>query len=131
MSAIFGLVHLDKRPVDVEEVASMAAALAMYERDGGGQWRQGAIGLGQRLLCVTPEDAFEQQPHISADGKLIMVADGRIDNRSELIEKLRISLPASQLADGALILHAYERWGRDCVHHLIGAFTIALWDARL
>ena len=29
-----------------------------------------------------------------------------------------------------LILHAYEKWGDDCVKHLIGDFAFAIWDDR-
>jgi asparagine synthase (glutamine-hydrolysing) len=131
MSAIFGLIHLDKKPVDAEELGCMGAALAIYGMEGGRQWREGAVGLGQRLLQATPQDAFEQQPLTSAEGQLCLVSDGRIDNRPELIETLKIGVPATELADGAIILRAYERWESECVHHLIGTFTFALWDARL
>lgn len=31
--------------------------------------------------------------------------------------------------DTEVILRAYARWGRDCVHHLRGMFAFALWDA--
>lgn len=33
--------------------------------------------------------------------------------------------------DEELILDAYERWGEDCVAHLIGDFAFAIWDERL
>ncbi len=128
MSAIFGLLHLDKRPVTAEELARMGDALAMYGKDGGEQWQQGAVGLGQRLFQVTPEDAFEQQPLMSANSKVYLVCDGRIDNRREVLETLKLSAPATETPDSVLLLHAYERWGRECVRHLIGAFTFALWD---
>lgn len=129
MSAIFGFVHLDGKAVDPEEIAHMGDALAMYGVDGGGQWQQGAIGLGQRLLQVTPQDAFEQQPLLGADGRHCLVMDGRIDNRPELIDLLRLEMPADHLPDSALISHAYARWGKACVQQLVGTFTFALWDA--
>jgi asparagine synthase (glutamine-hydrolysing) len=33
-------------------------------------------------------------------------------------------------SDAELILHAYEKWGDDCVKHLIGDFAFAIWDGR-
>src|SRR6185369_2630518 len=33
--------------------------------------------------------------------------------------------------DDELILHAYQKWGEDCVDHLIGDFAFAIWDERL
>lgn len=34
------------------------------------------------------------------------------------------------LTDAELILHAYEKWGDDCVKHLLGDFAFAIWDDR-
>ena len=45
-------------------------------------------------------------------------ANARIDARDE------------QLTDAELILNAYEKWGDDCVKHLLGDFAFAIWDDR-
>ena len=47
-------------------------------------------------------------------------ANARIDGRKDL-----------SVSDEAVILDAYERWGEDCVKHLIGDFAFAIWDERL
>jgi asparagine synthase (glutamine-hydrolysing) len=44
-------------------------------------------------------------------------------------ENLRINATAH--IDEPSILDAYERWGDDCVKHLIGDFAFAIWDERL
>jgi asparagine synthase (glutamine-hydrolysing) len=134
MSAIFGLVLLNHQTVDRAQLERMNAALATHGADGGGIWRQGHIGLGQRLMRFTPEDFFEGQPLISADGQRVLVSDGRVDNREELLadshQPSAISHSPSVIPDSAFILRAYEKWGEDCARHLIGSFTFALWDAR-
>jgi asparagine synthase (glutamine-hydrolysing) len=80
---------------------------------------------------ITPEDRYEQQPVASADGRLVLVSDGRLDNRPELADRLRISThEAATLPDSTLILRAYERWGEDAPQHLIGDYAFALWDGR-
>ncbi|MEZ4831972.1 MAG: asparagine synthase-related protein [Caldilineaceae bacterium] len=105
------------------------------------------MGLGQRQMRFTPQDAWEYQPLVSNDGLCVLVADARLDNRAELLSGwksesqdhvlaeqphmlsgLQSSVP--ELPDGALILHAYHTWGIDCVHHLVGVYAFALWDAR-
>jgi asparagine synthase (glutamine-hydrolysing) len=43
-------------------------------------------------------------------------ANARIDARDE------------PLPDAEVILNAYERWGDDCVKHLLGDFAFAIWD---
>ena len=47
-----------------------------------------------------------------------ITANARIDARDE------------RLTDAELILHAYEKWGDDCVKHLLGDFAFAIWDDR-
>jgi asparagine synthase (glutamine-hydrolysing) len=93
----------------------------------------GPVALGHHLLKITAEDAFERQPlSLSSDigGKVTMVADARIYNRSALAGLLGLAKEtASQLPDSAYVLHAWRRWGSDCVHHIIGAFAFAVWDA--
>lgn len=37
---------------------------------------------------------------------------------------------ANALTDADSILHAYEKWGDDCVKHLLGDFAFAIWDDR-
>ncbi len=70
-------------------------------------------------------------------GPLLLIAQGRLDTRAELMELL--GLPAGAHAAGsqydtpsdtALILAAYQRFGIDCVDHLVGDWVFALWDAE-
>jgi asparagine synthase (glutamine-hydrolysing) len=41
---------------------------------------------------------------------------------------IRHSPPA--ISDSELILHAYLHWGEECVQHLLGDWTFAMWDPR-
>jgi asparagine synthase (glutamine-hydrolysing) len=138
MSAIYGLLNLDGEPVAPGLLERMDAALSAHGADGGGRWRRGAIGLGQRLMRFTPQDAAERQPLVSADEHVVLVSDGRLDNRPELLEALQARsqdhsslVSATPVPDSALILQAYETWGQDCVHHLCGVFAFVLWDERI
>lgn len=132
MSAIFGIVHTDGRPVDSVDLEAMNYALLAHGPDGGGTWLGEHVGLGQRLMCFTPEDRFERQPLISRSGKHLLVADARIDNRPELAEELGISAhELREMPDSEIILRAYEKWGSDCPEHLIGPFAFALHDLSL
>ena len=131
LSAIFGLMNLNGQPVATDDLERMSKALVAHGADGGGIWARGAAGLGQRLMCFTPEDRFERQPLVSADGQCVLVSDGRIDNRPELMRAMGIApVDACEVPDSGFILRAYAKWGEDCVHHLIGVFAFAVWDAR-
>ncbi len=52
---------------------------------------------------------------------LTITANARIDGREDLNK---------HASDAELILKAYEKWGDDCVNHLIGDFAFAIWDDR-
>ena len=42
----------------------------------------------------------------------------------------RIDARDGRLTDAEFILAAYEKWGDDCVKHLLGDFAFAIWDDR-
>ena len=131
MSAIFGLMNWNGQPVATGDLERMSKALVAHGADDGGIWTRGAAGLGQRLMCFTPEDRFERQPLVGTGGQYVLVSDGRLDNRPELMRELGIAPGgADKFPDSNFILRAYEKWGEDCVRHLCGVFAFAVWDAR-
>ncbi|MCX5786313.1 MAG: asparagine synthase-related protein [Elusimicrobia bacterium] len=131
MSAIFGVINWNDQPVSANDLERMRAALAAHGADGGGIWNRGSAGLGQQLMCFTPEDRFERQPLAGADGQRVLVSDGRLDNRPELMRELGgAPLDTREAPDSDFILRAYNKWGEDCMRHLIGVFAFAVWDAR-
>jgi asparagine synthase (glutamine-hydrolysing) len=88
------------------------------------------------MLHATPESAYDHQPLVDKTAQIVLTADARIDNRTDLIKALgwdrTVGRSASYAAvsDGALIVEAYKKWGVACVEHLLGAFAFALWDGR-
>jgi asparagine synthase (glutamine-hydrolysing) len=131
MSAIFGLIHLQRQSININDLERMSASLAALGPDANGIWADGHVGIGQRLMRFTHEDSFDNQPLLSADRQMVLVCDARIDNRQELVADLGVNTSeARQLADSAFILRAYEKWGEECVLHLIGDYSFALWDKR-
>ena len=99
-----------------------------YARD---TWTSGPVGMGHTLLRVSRSSVNERQP-FTLDGQFSIVADARLDSRSELRERLMAAgRDVRRVAfDAELILHAYALWGEDCVLHLRGDFSFAIWDAQ-
>ena len=96
-----------------------------------GLWCEGPVGFGHALLRVTHEDTFDDQPMADRAAGLAAVADLRLDNRSELAAALGIDAQTLHtLADSALVLRAYKKWGENCAEHLLGDFAFAVWDER-
>ena len=135
MSALYGLVRFDGRPVEARELAAMRASLEAWGPDGGGQWREGCAGLGQLIANTTPEAHAEGGPAEIEGGRIRIAAAGRLDNRDELCAALAIP-PARRAStpDGRLMASAYERWGEKAPHRLHGDWALAAWhsaDRRL
>lgn len=134
MSGFVGILNLDGAPVDRALLESMTRFLAFRGPDAQEVWVRHHVGLGHAMLRATREAAAETQPG-SLDDRLYIVADARIDARSELIGKLKAKSSSSaelslSTPDSELILHAYDCWGEACVEHLLGDFSFAIWDAR-
>ena len=129
MTALAGLWRFDGRPDAAEGCARMLAAQEVYGPHHGAQWSDSAVALGRRLMRVLPEDAFDRQPLIGGEGRYVLVADVRLDNRDELTEALRIPAPqARTLCDAAILLAAIERWDESCLERLVGDYAFAAWD---
>ena len=80
-------------------------------------------GLGSLILFDTPEAIHEKLPLQSSQG-FVLTAEARLDNRDELCSEMGIPHPERpRLADGSLILRAYERWGESTPQHLIGDWS--------
>jgi asparagine synthase (glutamine-hydrolysing) len=131
LSALAGLWCFDGNPGAAEGCARMLAAQEIYGPHDGRQWSGGDIALGRRLYRTLPEDAFDLQPLSSADDRLVLAADVRLDNRDELCAALGIAAAqARELCDAAVLLAALERWGEAALDRLVGDFAFALWDSR-
>jgi len=130
MSGIVGILSFDDEPVDRRLLRQMTAKLQFRGPDGQDTWSDGRAGLGHAALRSTIGSRPERQP-CSLDGRVWIVADARVDGRSELRGKLRSAGHACRedATDSELILFAYRAWREECVRHLLGDFAFAIWDS--
>jgi asparagine synthase (glutamine-hydrolysing) len=130
MSGIIGMVNVDGTPVDRALLCRMTDYLAFRGPDSQRVHAAHNAGLGHALLRITDESEREEQP-FTLDGRTWIVADARVDAREDLLGALREREPdrcAADAPDVELIARAYRAWGEDCVTHLLGDFTFAVWD---
>src|SRR6185503_10754088 len=88
MSGILGIWNRDGRPVDGDELLRLRATLAHRGGDGDGVEISGAAGFACCLSRITPEAVNETQPLVGSSGA-VLVFDGRLDNREELLAFLK------------------------------------------
>ena len=129
MTALAGIWHFDGSTNGAEDCARMLASQRLYGLHAVAQWSDGSLAMGRRLMRVLPEDAFDRQPIVGGDGRYVLIADVRLDNRDDLITKLRIPpSEAKTLSDTAVLLSVIERWEDSWLDHIIGDYAVALWD---
>lgn len=131
MSGIAGFLHFDGRPAEEALLQRMTAAMDYRGPDGIRHWCRGAVALGHCALVTTSEQLREVQPLRNASADVVLVFDGRLDNRPELRrELLSTGIRLRDETDAELVLRAYEQWNADCVLHMDGEFALVVWNAR-
>lgn len=96
--------------------------------DEGDIYIEPGVGFGHRRLSVI-DIAMGQQPLGNEDGSVMVCYNGEIYNYRELTAELKaLGHTFKTKSDTEVIVHAWEEWGEDCVHHFRGMFAIGLWD---
>jgi asparagine synthase (glutamine-hydrolysing) len=86
------------------------------------------LGLGHRRLAIT-DIATGPQPSFNEDGSAVVVSDGDLYNRHELIAELQaLGHVFISRSEAECIAHGWAAWGEDCVTHFRGTVAFALWD---
>ena len=130
MSAIAGIWSFDGGVPVSSACHDMLQALSLYGMDDRSQYTGSSVAMGRCLLRLLPEDQFDHQP-LSAPGVTALVADIRLDNRAELGAELGLSTQqTAAMADSDMLLAAWQHWREQCMDHLCGAFSLAVWDER-
>jgi asparagine synthase (glutamine-hydrolysing) len=127
MSVQVGIWNMDGKPVDRESLSDIGQELADYGPDGESFHLNGPLGILFRPFHTTFESQREQQPYTSASGKLV-IWDGRLDNRDELISQVGAPL-RNDSTDLAIFSAAFDSWNTDCFSRLTGDWAATIWDS--
>ncbi|MCH2055388.1 MAG: amidotransferase 1, exosortase A system-associated [Thalassotalea sp.] len=86
------------------------------------------VGLGHRRLSII-DLSGGHQPIYNQDGSVAIVFNGEIFNHHEIADELKAKGYLFKThSDTETIVHAWDEWGVDCVHHLRGMFAFIIWD---
>jgi asparagine synthase (glutamine-hydrolysing) len=128
MGGFIAILQIDGAAID-PRLLHHTINVAPYDHNRAQLWTDESVGL-----CAAPVDS----PHVQGQGAslagntcLRIVMDGRLDDRVALVRRLDTELGRvfTTASDPELVLGAYERWGSECVAHLLGDFSFCLWDA--
>ena len=128
MSVLFGIWNFDDAGIAAEYLLRIRATLSSYSSDGKSEYSGSDIHLIHLPFHLTRESQDESQPFVTPSGQ-VLLWDGRLDNRQELIRSLRKELRAD-LTDAAIAAAALESWGTDGLRKLVGDWALSLWNPK-
>jgi asparagine synthase (glutamine-hydrolysing) len=126
MAAQFGNWNFDGATVLPGFLEKVRALLTPYGPDGEGVYRKDGVSIMCRAFHTTKEAIAEKQPVVSALG-VVIVFDGRLDNREDLVRELN-DIRLLSKSEALIVLAAYQRWKTDCFERIIGDWAISIWD---
>ena len=97
--------------------------------DYKGIWSDATAVLGHNRLSILDLTSNSNQPFESNCGNYIIVFNGEIYNYIELKEELSF-YDFKTSSDTEVLLASYLKWGKDCLHHLNGMFSFAVWNKK-
>ena len=129
MCGISGMIGLES---DQETVERMLATMRRRGPDSTGVYRSdNSALLHSRLAIIDPEGG--RQPMVLHFGgeTYVIVYNGEVYNTRELRRFLQQSGHVFQgHSDTEVVLHAYARFGAECVHHINGIYAFAVWEEK-
>jgi asparagine synthase (glutamine-hydrolysing) len=125
MSMQFGRWNRNGKEVERKYFDRVTALLEKYPSDGAWLRYDPETAILYKSFETTGKASLSQQPLIGPTG-IVLTFDGRLDNRSELLEDFAIPV-ASPLSDAEIVLAAYEKWRTECFQRLVGEWCAAIW----
>ncbi len=131
MCGICGVVNFERQDwVQRSALAAMNERIVHRGPDDDGYYLSENVGLAMRRLSIIDLQTG-RQPVSNEEGTVWLVYNGEIYNHQELRAQLEgRGHHYRSRSDTETIVHLYEEYGLDCVHHLRGMFAFALWDMR-
>ena len=128
MSIQFGRWNYDGGPVTPDFMERVSALVAPYGPDDAGSYVANGVAILYRAFHTNKESRAELQPQLLPHG-VILVWDGRLDNRKELIQAIGGNLTGGA-SDSAIVGSAYHRWGETCFSKLLGDWAVSVWSPK-
>ncbi len=129
MSLIYGIINT-KGEVESRDAQILKDELSLYPFDEFDSIEEENIVAGLYSIRLRKPPFPKEKCQLGEEG-IRIIADARLDYREDLLKKLELdSNLLYRLSDTELILKAYQKWNRNCVHHLEGDFCFILYNSR-
>ena len=113
-----------------EIVKTMLSEMRHRGPDGMGLWSDNNVALGHALLAIIGVGSGKQ-PMSNEDNSIWVTFNGEIYNYKQLKTSLKKKGHIFKThTDTEVLVHLYEEYAEDLVHHLNGMFAFAIWDSK-
>jgi asparagine synthase (glutamine-hydrolysing) len=117
------------RRFDRTVIDAMGRAQQHRGPDDQGLFSDGDLIFGMQRLAII-DVSGGSQPIANEDRTITSICNGEIYNFRELRHKLQsLGHHFQTESDSEVIVHLYEEYEDDFVHHLSGMFALAIWDS--
>lgn len=136
MSAIYGVINLDKKTINNELLNKMESEYKDFKIDRFSSICVKNAAFGTGLIYITGQSKTEILPFYDKINENLFTSDCYLDNRDELIDLLveqgsSIGINIDEKTpDGMLIYLSYLKWGHKLCDHLLGVFAIAIYSFK-
>ncbi|PWG04282.1 asparagine synthase (glutamine-hydrolyzing) [Polaribacter aquimarinus] len=96
--------------------------------DNTGIYGDNEVMLGHNRLSIIDLTKNANQPFTDVNKRYYLTFNGEIYNYLELRSELNYCFKTD--SDTEVLLAAYLKWGKDCLHKLNGMFSFAIWDSE-
>lgn len=126
MSVQFGRWNFEGQPPEPDYIEKVSAALAPYASESSESYCEGGVWVRYSAFDTSKKPRRESQSLSTARGAVIMW-DGRLDNRADLIQELRGSVTTVS-TDASIVAAACDKWGAGSFAKLIGNWALSIWN---
>jgi asparagine synthase (glutamine-hydrolysing) len=133
MCGICGILHYGNTAssLDQDLLLRMSDTIAHRGPDDSGTFISPSqeVGFGFRRLAIVDLSPAGHQPMHSPDGSVTIILNGEIYNHLILRREFESKgYRYRSRSDTESIIYAYQEYGVEFVHKLLGMFAIAIWD---
>ena len=130
MCGIAGIVNFNAENLDRGVIEQMIDVLRHRGPDDKGFFTDRHIALGHARLSIIDVEG-SKQPLSNEDGTIWVTFNGEIYNFMELRRELASKEHVFRTrGDTEVLVHLYEEYGQEMVHHLQGMFAFAIWNKQ-
>lgn len=127
MCGITGIYGINDREKSSQIIKVMNKSIAHRGPDDEGFFVDDNVALGHRRLAIIDLTPAGHQPMQCSENILEIIFNGEIYNFNDVKKELT-EYPFKTKTDTEVILAAYKKWGRQCVHKFNGMFAFAIYN---